>query len=112
TAAPHPCCRPVESATAPTGRQRHHSRRTGHIMNDHLGAIEFRPLTIPTSIDSEDARDFVAMTTVRNEIYRETSGHDDHSLTPAEILPHYRPNEYERRLSWLVLENGHVIGRV
>ena len=77
-----------------------------------LDGIEYRPLVIPESIDAEDAADFRAMTEVRNAVYRYTSGHDDHSMSPGELLPSYRPEPYEIRLVWLVLDDGRPVGRV
>lgn len=74
--------------------------------------VEFRVLTIPDSVDAADAADFVAMVEVRNEIYRQISGHNDHFISAAEILPHYRPTPHERRLGWLVLEDGRPVGRL
>ncbi|WP_426319813.1 GNAT family N-acetyltransferase [Microbacterium sp. E-13] len=73
---------------------------------------EFRPLTIPATIDDPDASDFIGMVRVRNEVYRQISGHDDHRITPAELLPHFLPSEYETRLAWVVLDGGTIIGRV
>ena len=78
-------------------------------IRDH---IEYRPLVIPESVDSDDAADFRAMTDVRNAVYRHTSGHDDHSMSAAELLPSYRPEPYEIRLSWLVLDDDRPVGRV
>lgn len=77
-----------------------------------LTDVEFRPLVIPTSIDSPDAADFTTMVRVRNAIYREISGHDDHRIAPDELLAHYFPDEHQRRFSWLVLERGDAIGRI
>ncbi|WP_396641235.1 GNAT family N-acetyltransferase [Microbacterium sp.] len=77
-----------------------------------LDRVEYRPLVIPESIDAEDAADFRAMTEVRNAVYRYTSGHDDHSMSPGELLPNYRTEPYEIRLSWLVLDDGRPVGRV
>lgn len=74
--------------------------------------IELRPLTIPASLDAPDAADFLAMVDVRNRIYREISGHGDEAITAAELLPHYLPDEYELRFSWLVLHDGILVGRV
>ena len=74
--------------------------------------LEFRPLTIPASVDAPDAGDFVAMTHVRNRIYRWLHGHDDQHLEPAELLPHYLPDEYELRFVWLVLLDGEPVGRL
>ncbi|WP_106814149.1 GNAT family N-acetyltransferase [Microbacterium timonense] len=77
-----------------------------------LTGLEFRPLPIPDSISAPEAADFVEMVRVRNEIYRQISGHDDHRITADELLPHYRPNEYETRLCWVVVDDGRIIGRV
>lgn len=77
-----------------------------------LTGIEIRPLTIPDSIDATDASDFVEMVRVRNTVYREISGHDDHRISADELLPHYRPTPYERRLAWVVVEDGAIVGRV
>ncbi|WP_171013158.1 GNAT family N-acetyltransferase [Microbacterium sp. 2FI] len=76
-----------------------------------LTDIEFRPLIVPESIDAADAADFLEMVRVRNLIYREISGHDDHAIVADELLPHFAPNEYERRLMWVIVDDGAVIGR-
>lgn len=80
------------------------------IMNT-LTDIEFRPLAIPESIDAPDAPDFVEMVRVRNLIYRQISGHDDHSIPADELLPHFQPSEYEHRQMWVIVEDGEIIGR-
>ena len=49
--------------------------------------VELRPLTIPASVDSPDAADFIEMVRVRNRVYREISGHDDHRIAADELLP-------------------------
>ncbi|WP_306770314.1 hypothetical protein [Microbacterium sp. 18062] len=54
-----------------------------------LPALEFRPVAAPASIGSTDATDFRRMVEVRNRVYREISGHDDHAMTPEEILSIY-----------------------
>ena len=77
-----------------------------------LTGIEFRPITIPQSLDSADAADFIAMVDARNRTYREIAGHDDHTMTPAELLPSYRPDEYELRVLWLAVRDGEPVGRV
>jgi GNAT superfamily N-acetyltransferase len=77
-----------------------------------ITGLEFRPLVVPASIDAPDAADFVEMVRVRNLIYREISGHDDHRIAADELLPHYRPTEYETRLSWVIVDDGAIIGRV
>ncbi|WP_203579669.1 GNAT family N-acetyltransferase [Microbacterium hibisci] len=77
-----------------------------------ITGIEFRPLAVPATIDDPDAADFVEMTRVRNEIYREISGHDDNTMTADELLPHYQPSDYETRLAWVVFDDDRMIGRV
>ena len=77
-----------------------------------ITGLEFRPLVVPDSIDTPDAADFVEMVRVRNIIYREISGHDDHRIAADELLPHYRPTEYQTRRSWVVVDDGAIIGRV
>ncbi|MFK4834426.1 GNAT family N-acetyltransferase [Microbacterium sp. ZW T2_14] len=77
-----------------------------------ITGLEFRPLVIPDSIDTPDAADFREMVRVRNIIYREISGHDDHRIAADELLPHYRPTEYQTRRSWVVVDDGAIIGRV
>ncbi|QIG40453.1 GNAT family N-acetyltransferase [Microbacterium sp. 4R-513] len=77
-----------------------------------ITGVEFRPLTIPDSIDSPDAGDFIEMVNVRNRIYTEISGHADHAIAADELLPHYRPDKYEVRHMWVVLRDGVMIGRV
>jgi GNAT superfamily N-acetyltransferase len=74
--------------------------------------LELRPIRIPPATDAADAADFVEMVRQRNLIYREISGHEDHDLTPEELLPHFRPDAYERRLAWLVLLEDEPVGRV
>ena len=74
--------------------------------------LEFRPLTVPASVDAPDSADFLTMTEVRNRTYRAISGHDDDAQTPESLLPHYSPNEYELREMWLAVLDGTVVGRV
>lgn len=77
-----------------------------------LTGVEFRPLTIPASVDSPDAADFIAMVDARNRIYREISGHGDEAMTAAELLPHYQPDPDEIRLVWVVVVDGEIVGRI
>lgn len=81
-------------------------------MTTVLTDVEFRPLTVPESADAADAGDFLAMVDVRNTIYEEVSGHSDHFMTAAELLPHYQPDAYEKRVMWLVFDAGRPVGRV
>ncbi len=78
---------------------------------DTLTDIEFRPLQIPDAIDAPNAGDFVEMVRVRNLVYRQISGHDDHAIPADELLAYFAPTEYERRLMWLIVDDGRIIGR-
>lgn len=80
-------------------------------MTTPLG-VEFRPLTVPASVDADDAADFIAMTHARNAIYAEISGNHDEAMTPAELLPHYAPDPDELRFVWAIVVDGRIIGRV
>lgn len=72
---------------------------------------EIRPLTIPASLSDADAHDFREMVEVRNRVYREVSGHDDHAMTAEALLPHFGPDPYQLRYFWVVVVNGRVVGR-
>ncbi len=74
--------------------------------------VDLRPLAIPTSIDSPDAADFIEMVRVRNLVYRQISGHDDHRIAADELLPVYQPDDYQTRMSWVVELEGRIVGRV
>lgn len=76
----------------------------------HIPGVEFRPLTIPASVDDTDAADFREFTRVRNLVYREMSGNDDDAKTPAELLPHYQSDVDEIRHAWAVVADGVFIG--
>ncbi|GAA3904787.1 GNAT family N-acetyltransferase [Microbacterium invictum] len=77
-----------------------------------LTGVGFRPLTVPASIDADDAADFVEMMRVRNIVYAEIAGNDDEAMTPEALLPHYQPDPDETRHMWLVIRDGDVVGRV
>ncbi|MEH3089141.1 MAG: GNAT family N-acetyltransferase [Microbacterium arborescens] len=77
----------------------------------HTAQLEIRELRIPRHVDDVDAADFRAMIDVRNRIYREITGASDDDAPAHELLPHYRPSADERRLSWLILWGGDVVGR-
>ncbi|SDH15846.1 GNAT family N-acetyltransferase [Microbacterium pygmaeum] len=74
--------------------------------------VELRPTAIPTSIHDGDATDFIEMVRVRNQIYREISGHDDHRIAADELLPLYQRDEHEKRMLWSVVLDGRTVGRV
>ena len=65
---------------------------TIHHSSPTTATLEFRPLTVPASIDAPDAHDFQTMTEVRNRTYRAVSGNDDEHQPPESLLPHYHPN--------------------
>ena len=64
-------------------------------MTTTIAGPQFRPLTIPASMDAGDAADFREFTRVRNLVYREIAGNDDDAMTPEELLPHYQPDPNE-----------------
>ncbi len=74
--------------------------------------VELRPLVVPASLDAPDAGQFNEMTAVRNRIYREITGHDDFTTTPAELLPFFDDDAYVRKFAWVVLLDGRMVGRV
>lgn len=74
--------------------------------------FELRPLTIPETTDAADAGDFVEMARIRNLVYREISGRDDHRLPADELLPFCRSDQDERRMLWLVMSDATAVGRV
>ncbi|MEV8266307.1 GNAT family N-acetyltransferase [Microbacterium sp. NPDC076911] len=88
-----------------------HSADSGMIVTAIPG-VSFRPLHIPLALDRHDASDFVAMVHARNAIYLEISGHNDEAVTPDELLPHYQPNSYERRVAWVIVVDDEIVGRV
>jgi len=81
-------------------------------MPDTLTSVELRPLAIPDSIDAPDAGDYLEMVRVRNAVYREISGHDDHAIAPDELLPHLPSSPDTERSMWIVLDHGRVVGRI
>ncbi|MFV0320249.1 MAG: GNAT family N-acetyltransferase [Microbacterium sp.] len=81
-------------------------------MSTIITGLRLQPLHIPASMDDADAGDFAEMIAVRNRVYREIAGHDDHAITADELLPHYQSGRYETRLLWLVVLDGQIVGRV
>ncbi len=74
--------------------------------------LELRPLPLPASIDAPDARDFREMARMRNLVYTEIAGHDDHAMPADELLALYRPIAAQLRLLWIAVLDGEVVGRV
>lgn len=74
--------------------------------------LELRPLPLPASIDAPDARDFREMARMRNLVYAEIAGHDDHAMPADELLALYRPIAAQLRLLWIAVLDGEVVGRV
>ncbi|MET2012437.1 GNAT family N-acetyltransferase [Microbacterium chocolatum] len=78
----------------------------------HPAGLELRELSVPDDLTAPEALDFRTMVEVRNRVYREINGHDDESMTPEELLPHYAPSPFEIRRVWSAVWNGTVVGRV
>lgn len=102
--------RPAPGSADPTPSTSEIIAKDATTMNT-LTDIEFRPLVIPASIDAPDAADFLEMVRVRNLVYRQISGHDDHAIAADELLPHFAPSEYEERNMWIIVDGDAVIGR-
>ena len=77
-----------------------------------IPGVEFRPLTVPASMDAADAAEFAEYTRVRNEIARELTGRDDDTLDPTELLPHYQPSSEQIRHAWGIFRDARQIGRM
>ena len=80
-------------------------------MTTTLTGTEIRPMIVPQNLTDADAADFLDMIEVRNQVMREVSGHDDHAMTAAELLPHYQPDEYNERFCWVIVADGRIVGR-
>ncbi|MGB4778567.1 GNAT family N-acetyltransferase [Microbacterium sp.] len=78
----------------------------------NLTGVEFRPLTIPASLDADDTADFREFSRVRNLISREITGNDDDAMTAGELLPHYQSDADEIQHAWAVVADGAIIGGV
>ncbi|WP_431795534.1 N-acetyltransferase family protein [Microbacterium enclense] len=74
--------------------------------------LELRPLPLPASIDAPDAHDFREMARMRDLVYAEIAGHDDHAMPADELLALYRPIAAQLRLLWIAVLDGEVVGRV
>lgn len=73
--------------------------------------VEFRPVTIPASMDAADADEFREFTRVRNAVYREIAGDDDDAFTASELLPNFQPSPEAIRYVWLLYRDGEPVGR-
>ena len=76
-----------------------------------MSAFSIGELAIPSSLDGDDAREFVAMTRVRNRIEAEATGNDDLALRPAELLPAWQSQDYDARRMLVARVEGSVVGR-
>ncbi|WES65202.1 GNAT family N-acetyltransferase [Microbacter sp. GSS18] len=81
-------------------------------MPDTLTDVELRPLVLPATVDAADAGDYLEMVRVRNAVYREISGHDDHAIAADELLPYLPSTPDTERRMWIVLDRGDVVGRI
>lgn len=82
------------------------------MMSTLPAGLQLRPLPIPASIDADDATDFREMTRVRNLVYAEIAGHDDHAMPADELLAMYRPTAAQQRLLWTAVLDDEIVGRV
>jgi GNAT superfamily N-acetyltransferase len=66
-------------------------------------------LVVPVSVDATDAADFVASSTIMNEVEAEAYGHRDLSLAPAEVLPWWQDSGNPHRLFGVRID-GEIVG--
>jgi GNAT superfamily N-acetyltransferase len=66
---------------------------------------------IPASVDAPDARDFIEMTRVRNEVRAEAAGSHDLGVTPEELLPTWLAQRFERKSLLVARVENRVVGR-
>jgi GNAT superfamily N-acetyltransferase len=66
---------------------------------------------IPAAVDAPDARDFVEMTRVRNEVRAEASGSRDLGVTPEELLPAWLGQRFEQKSLLVARVENRVVGR-
>jgi len=78
-------------------------------MPDSLFTIEEIP--IPASLDGPEGADFIEMVEVRNAVEAETLGSWALAVTPEELLPVYRRQEYEPRRLFVARVGGRIVGR-
>jgi len=76
-----------------------------------VSAFTVAELAIPSSVDGDDARDFVAMTRVRNRIEAEATGSDDLAMRPEELLPTWQLQHYDTKRMLVARVEGSVVGR-
>ncbi len=78
-------------------------------MPDSLFTIEEIP--IPASLDGPEGADFIEMVEVRNAVEAATLGSWALAVTPEELLPVYRRQEYEPRRLFVARVGGRIVGR-
>jgi len=75
-----------------------------------MTAFTIDEIVIPATIDAPDAADFIAMTTVRNEIEADTFGNRDLAYEPPELLPHWQ-NPYQPQTCLVARADGRIVAR-
>ncbi|MFL0411480.1 GNAT family N-acetyltransferase [Microbacterium paludicola] len=77
---------------------------------DALLDVTIEPLTLPESLESRDAADFLEVVRIGNEAWRRASGTDLHDDDPAEMLVRWRETPY--RVTHVVFArlDGRIVG--
>lgn len=75
-----------------------------------MAPIDIGPLGVPDSLESPEARDFIASSDLANLIQRDLWGHDDHGEPVAARLRQARDTRYLRMLLWAATEAGVHVG--
>ena len=69
-------------------------------------------LVLPSSLDAEEARDFLSVVALNNAVCAQDAGTDDLAQTPAELLAGLRDTADEIQRIFVVREQGAVVGCV
>jgi GNAT superfamily N-acetyltransferase len=77
----------------------------------HVRRFSIGEAVIPVSVDADDAGDFVEMTRVRNEVRAEAAGCHDLDVSPAELLPSWRAQEFSPKRLIVARVSGRIVAR-
>ena len=76
-----------------------------------MSAIEITEVSIPETLDSPDAEEFLALVELRNAVNRHDSGSDDNVYTAAELLPGWQKTAFEPKRLFAARLDGRLVGR-
>jgi len=76
-----------------------------------MSAIEITEVSIPETLDSPEAEEFLALVELRNAVNRHDSGSDDNVYTAAELLPGWQKTAFEPKRLFAARLDGRLVGR-